>query len=146
MDDVLADLRDYRDKVAGRDPLHVWADVAEANLPGVIFWTVDRHDFVKLSVGQGFDLTDGLDAGDAEGTSIHEWTDLSIRLVETAREVGSVSRIARESQGPSAGRTYLTCGVLHHSGDVVLMTVDLSVVEREGLPLLCVGCPANSGG
>lgn len=131
MDSVIADLRDYRERVLGLDPVKLWADIVQSHLPGVIFWTVDQMDRVRLSVGNGFNGLAGLEPGDATGTTLNQWTTLARELVATARRDGSVSRIAREVEGPTAGTTFLTCGVLHHSGDVVLMTVDLTTV-REG--------------
>ena len=122
------DLKEYRDRAIGVDPLQLWASVAQHELPGVIFWTVDSADTVKLSVGAGFKGL-GLAEKEAEGTKLSDWTTSATTLVHKAREKGTVSLVVAETEGPTAGETFLTCGVLHYSGDVVLMTVDLSTIE-----------------
>lgn len=129
MQAVIADLEDYRDRAKGVDPLRLWAECAQHNLPGVIFWTVSAENIVKLSVGAGFDGID-IEEREAEGTSLSDWTSLAVRVVDRVRVNGTVSMVALEDEGPAAGGTFLTCGVLHHSGDVVLMTVDLSSIEE----------------
>ena len=129
LNDCIGDLKAYRDNAVDVDPLKLWAEVAQHDLPGVIFWTVDASNTVKLSVGRGFEGS-VLNEREAEGSKLEDWTALAIRIVTKTRENKTYALVGKETEGPSTGSTFLTCGTLHHSGDVVLMTVDLAVIDE----------------
>lgn len=128
LDEAIADIREYRDRVEEADPRLVWAQTALHHLPGVVFWTVKPDGMVSLSVGAGFDDMD-IEPGQAEDTHISAWTTTANKLVEQVRAFGKVCRAVYEDEGPAAGLYFITSGVLTHGGDATFMTLHLDAAD-----------------